>query len=415
MNFVLLTQYYPPEVGGAQVLMSSLAVELKRQGHEVRVITALPNYPTGRIFDHYRGRLFLKEERDEIPIFRSWVYPAQSARMIPRLANYFSFCLTSLMALFWMGKPDVVFVDSPPLFLSLVALLFARLKGAKWIMNVSDLWPDAVADSGMVQSGLLIELARKLEHFLYRSADFVGTVTEGIYKILREEKHVPCDKLLFLPIGVDTQLFQPRTPDPDLLAQHNLTDKLVFLYAGTIGHAQGLTLLLDAAEGLQQRKDIAVVLIGDGPVKSELKAQSTSRGLTSVHFADPVALSEMPRWWSISRAALVTLKDQPVHQSARPSKSLPAMASGIPVIFSGQGEMAKILADAEAGLVVPPERTAPLVESIVRLSDDDSLAHKLGNNGRKLCEAQFSWEIVVKKWLSELANGMKSSVASEDA
>jgi colanic acid biosynthesis glycosyl transferase WcaI len=409
LNFVFLTQYYPPEVGGAQVLMSALAAEVQRQGHNVKVVTALPNYPTGRIFDGYRRRLFIREVREGVPLFRTWVYPVQSARLIPRLANYFTFCFTSLLSFFWMGKPDIIFVDSPPLFLALIALFLARLKGARWLMNISDLWPDAVADSGLVNSGLLLRMATKLERFLYRQADFVGTVTQGIQKILVEEKHVSPDKVLFLPVGVDTHLFQPRIADQTLLAQHQLTDKSIFVYAGTLGHAQGLPLLLDAADALRNRQDIAMVLVGDGPVKTNLQAQRDQRGLSSVVFAEPVPLTEMPRWWSVARAALVPLKDQPIHQSARPSKSLPALSSGVPVIFSGRGEMARILSDAEAGLVVPPEQTMPLVDCILRLTDDAALARRLGENGRRLCEAEFSWQALVESWLSEITQRLKAS------
>jgi colanic acid biosynthesis glycosyl transferase WcaI len=411
LKFVLLTQYYPPEIGGAPVLMGSLAAELKRQGHDVRVVTALPNYPTGRIFSGYQGRFVVREVQDGIPLFRSWIYAAQSAGMIPRLTNYLSFCLTSFLSFFWIGKPDVIFVDSPPLFLGLVALCLARLKGAYWVMNVSDLWPDAVADSGLVNSKFLLEMARSLERFLYKSADFVGTVTEGIQKILLEEKGVPANKVLFLPIGVDTQLFQPRSGDQILLQQHELTNKSIFLYAGTLGHAQGLFLLLDAADALRSRPDIALVFIGDGPVKRQLKEQRDVRGLSNVVFAEAVPLSEMPRWWSITRGALVTLKDQAVHLSARPSKSLPALASGVPVIFSGRGEMARILSDADAGIVVPPEQTEPLVRSIIRLADDLSLARRLGENGRRLCEQEFSWQKVVQQWLVDVSKGLEPSAA----
>jgi colanic acid biosynthesis glycosyl transferase WcaI len=356
LKFVLLTQYYPPEVGGAQVLLGSLAAELRRQGHDVRVVTALPNYPTGRIFDGYRGRLFVRETRDGTPIFRTWVFPSQSASLLPRLTNYFSFCLTSLLSFFWIGLPDVIFVDSPPLFLGLTALVLARLKGARWIMNISDLWPDAVADMGMVRSTFLLSSARKLESFLYASADYVGAVTEGIHKTLLEAKKVPESKTLFLPIGVDTNLFQPRPVDRSLLNQQNLSDKSVFVFAGTIGHAQGLFLLIEAAEALRQREAIAIVFVGDGPVKSRLVAERDRRGLTNVTFVDPVPLTEMPRWWSIATGALVTLKDQAIHQGARPSKALPALASGVPVIFSGCGEMARILSEANAGIVIPPEQ-----------------------------------------------------------
>jgi glycosyltransferase involved in cell wall biosynthesis len=388
--------------------MGALAAEVQRQGHSVKVVTALPNYPTGRIFDGYRHRLFIREVRDGVSVFRTCVYPVQSARLIPRLANYFTFCLTSLLAFFWIGKPDIIFVDSPPLFLALIALFLARMKGARWMMNISDLWPDAVADSGLVNSGFLLRMATKLERFLYRQADFVGTVTQGIQRILLEEKHISPDKVFFLPIGVDTHLFRPRVADQTLLARHQLTDKSVFVFAGTLGHAQGLPLLLDAADALRDRQDIAIVLVGDGPVKTHLQAQRDQRGLSSVVFAEPVPLTEMPRWWSVARAALVPLKDQPIHQSARPSKSLPALSSGVPVIFSGRGEMARILLDAKAGLVVPPEQTMALVDCIVRLADDAVLARKLGENGRRLCELEFSWQTLVEGWLIDIIQRLRA-------
>jgi glycosyltransferase involved in cell wall biosynthesis len=402
MKFVLLTQCYHPEIGGAQVLLGSLATELKRQGHEVKVVTALPNYPTGKIFKDYRGRLVAREEVDGIPVFRTWIYAAQSAQLFARLASYFSFCLTSLLSFRWIGNPDLIFVDSPPLFLCLTALLFARLKGSAWVMNVSDLWPDAVADSGLVQSAFLLSLAGKLEKFLYKAADFVSSVTEGICKILVEKKDVPRNKILFLPIGVDTTLFQPLPPDKPLLDMWNLKGKSVFTYAGRIGHSQGLSLVLKVADRLRNRKDIAFVLLGDGPVKQELRAESAKLRLTNLLILDPVPLSEMPRWWSITRGALVTLKDQPIHLSARPSKSLPAMASGVPVIFSGLGEMERIISQANAGLVAPPEQVEPLVQVIVRLADNPLFARELGENGRRLCEQEFSWGKVVQRWLNDM-------------
>ncbi len=404
MKFVLLTQYYPPEVGGAQVLMSSLASELQRQGHDVRVVTALPNYPTGHIFEGYQGQLFLREFLDAIPVFRTWVYPVQSANLLPRLTNYFSFCISSFLSLFWIGNPDVIFVDSPPLFLAFSALLMARIKRARWVMNISDLWPDAVAESGMVDSAALLQLARTMERFLYRSADFVGTVTEGIHRILLNAKDVPETKLLFLPIGVDTQLFRPRAPDPLLLSTHNLSGKSVFLYAGTLGHAQGLSLLLEAADHLRDRNDILIAFVGDGPVKSHLLEQSHQKDLPNVLFVDPVPLSEMPRWWSIARAALVTLKDQAVHQSARPSKCFPALSSGVPVIFSGSGEMARILNDSRSGMVIVPEQVEPLVAAILQFTDDSALVRELGDNGRRLCVQRFSWHLVVQQWLADITS-----------
>jgi colanic acid biosynthesis glycosyl transferase WcaI len=402
MQFVLLTQYYPPEIGGAQVLLSTLACELRRYGHEVRVVTALPNYPTGRIFEGYRGRLIVYEEQDGVAVLRTWVYPAQSAKFGPRLANYLSFCATSFLTLPWIGKPDIIFVDSPPLLLPVTARWIAKLSGAQWIMNISDLWPDSAVEMGMIREGRLLRVAQHLEQRLYRRADFVSAVTDGIRSTLTNSKGVPEHKLLFLPIGVDTEIFKPRDPDIVLEKRYGLTGKRIFLFAGTLGHAQALPSVIEAADMLRDRPDIALVFVGDGPVKNELRASSQRRCLMNVHFVEPVPLGDMTNWWSIARAALVTLQDRPIFNGARPSKSLPALASGVPVIFAGRGEMAEILKKADAGLVEPPEHPGALADAIRRLADDEMLARKLGQNGRRLCETEFCWHTIVGRWLEDL-------------
>jgi len=383
-------------------MLSTFAYELRRHGHDVRVVTALPNYPTGRIFDGYRGRLFVKEERDGIPVLRTWTYPSQSASFIPRLTCYLTFCASSMFALRWIGKPDIIFVDSPPLFLPVVADWISRLKGARWVLNVADLWPDSLVEMGMVKEGLLLRMARRLEMHLYRSADFVGAVTEGIKTTLLRDKGIDDRKIIFLPLGVDTDVFRPDVPNSALQKQYGLEDKSVFLFAGTLGHPQALPQIIEAAAILRERSDIALVFVGDGPVRAALESDCRKRGLTAVHFVDPVPLEQISAWYSIARAALVTLQDRPIFDGARPSKTLPPLACGIPVIYAGRGEMARIINDANAGIVVPPEQPEALADAIRRMADDADLARQLGRKGRLLCEKDFSWHTIVGNWLEAL-------------
>src|SRR6185437_11826819 len=140
MRFVILTQYYPPEIGAPQVRLASFAKELQRQGHEPVVLTGMPNYPSGTVRQPYRGRVLMREELDGIPVIRTWLFATNSARFVPRLSSYLSFCLSAFLGLRSIGRADFVFVESPPLFLAGTAHLIARLLHARWIMNVSDLW-----------------------------------------------------------------------------------------------------------------------------------------------------------------------------------------------------------------------------------------------------------------------------------
>lgn len=399
MRFLILTQYYPPEVGAPQVRLSSFARQLRSAGHEVSVLTGMPNYPSGIVDADYRGRLFMREFQDDIRIIRTWLYATNDARMVPRLTSYMTFCMSSLLALPAIGKQDVVFVESPPLFLGVSGYLMARILGARWMLNVSDLWPDTVVEMGMLGPGRALSAAFALERWLYRKADWVVGVTRGIRDRLLDDKQLPAAKVLFLPNGADTDLFAPRSRDGALADQLALGDRQLFLFAGLHGHAQDLPTILAAANILRDRADIQIGFVGGGPVKSWAMNESVRLGLRNVLFVDPQPLAEMPRYWSLARAALVTLRDMPLFDGARPSKSFPPMASGVPVIFSGRGEMRNLLEDSGAGIAVPPEDPAALADAIRLLADDPARAAELGRNARSLVLAQFSWTSIVSEWL----------------
>jgi glycosyltransferase involved in cell wall biosynthesis len=406
VRFLILTQYYPPEVGAPQVRLSSFARQLRRAGHEVTVLTGMPNYPSGVVDPAYRGRMFARESRDGISVIRTWLYATNDARMVPRLASYLSFCLSSLLAFAAVGKQDFVFVESPPLFLGVTGHLLAKLSGARCMLNVSDLWPDTVVEMGMLGPGRALSAAFALERWLYRKADWVVGVTMGIRDRLLEEKQLPASKVLFLPNGADTELFAPRPRDESLAVTLGLGNRKLFLFAGLHGHAQDLPTIVAAANSLRDEPDVLIGFVGGGPVKKWAITESERLGLRNILFVDPQPLEEMPRYWSLATAALVTLRDMPLFDGARPSKSFPPMASAVPVIFSGRGEMRDLLEQAGAGIVVPPEDPAALAGAIRTLADDSARAHELGSNARSLILAQFSWTSIVSEWLKTLEHHM---------
>ena len=413
MRFLILTQYYPPEVGAPQVRLSSFAKGLRRQGHDVVVLTGMPNYPGGTVHAEYARKLLVREDIAGIKVVRTWLYATNSARFAPRLGSYFSFCLTSLLGAAFVGRPDVVFVESPPLFLAVTARLLAAVFGARWIMNVSDLWPDTVVEMGMLTRGPALSAALRLEAWCYAKADVVVGVTRGICERLVRDKHVPPSKVLFLPNGADTDLFAPRARDEELEQKLSLAGKRLFLFAGLHGHAQDLPSIIEAAALLRDRPDICIGFVGDGPVKAWAVKETAARALSNVFFEPPQPLEAMPRYWSLATAALVTLRDMPLFDGARPSKSFPPLASGVPVIFAGRGEMADLLHSRDAGLVVPPERPEDLAGAIRRLATTPMEAARLGVNARALVVDQFSWQSIVQQWLADLTAVGASPAAQE--
>jgi len=397
VRFLLLTQYFPPEVGAPQVRLLALAHQLQALGQQVTVVTAMPNYPAGVVRADYRGRWLVREEVDGVPVVRTRIYAATGRGVARRMAGYLSFCATSIVGCLLADPPDYVLVESPPLFLGATAWLVGLLRRAPYVMIVSDLWPASARDLGIITNRYALGLAGMLERFLYRRSARVAGVTHGICEAVAET--IGTERVMFLPNGVDTTTFCPQGDGAGGLLRPG---EVGFLYAGTHGYAQGLDLILGAADLLRGRPEIVFLLVGEGPEKARLQDLARERGLTNVRFEDPRPSRDMPPVFTAARASIVPLLDRPLFRGARPSKIFPSLACCTPVIYSGVGEAADLVESSGAGLVVPPERPAELAAAVRHLADDPGLAAALGAAGRRLVERDYSWSAIAERWLAEL-------------
>ena len=411
MRFLIVTQYYPPEIGAAQARLSAFAKQLVRAGHDVEVVTALPNYPAGELGPDDRRRLGRREVVDGIPVRRTWLLTATGAGG-KRLASYLSFAATGLASALAARRPDVVFVESPPLFLGVSGWLAAKRARAAFVLNVSDLWPDSVVDLGVLREGPALRAAEGLERWLYARATAVTAVTEGIRAMLVGRKGVPDRKVLFLPNGVDTDVFRPLEPDPALRARHGLPDGPLVLYTGNHGLAQSLDTVVAAAELVP---DVTVALVGAGSDKARIQALAESRGATNVRFLLPVAQDQVAPLYALATAGLATLRRSALMAGARPAKALAVMGCGKPVIYAGAGEGAELVRAADAGLTVPPEDPGALAAAIRRLADDPLEAARLGANGRRHVESHLSWPALTESWLEQLGRALGQDPSTVDA
>lgn len=400
MHFLLLTQYYPPEIGAPQTRLSAMARCLRASGHSVEVVTALPNYPKGKIFPRYQGRFYIREEIDGVTVHRVWIYAAAEAG-VKRLVSYLSFMITCLYGLARSAKPDFLFVESPPLFLSLPAFIASRIWGVPFIFNVADLWPDAAKDLGIVENSIVLWLAYHFETWSYRKAKIVNAITDGVHNALVTVKGVQPQKVAFLPNGVDVGLFRPMAPDLELGRKFHCDGRAVFLYAGTHGYGQGLSVILQAASLLRDQP-IVFVFVGDGPMKVELLRMKAELELSNVVFEDSEPLERLPAYYSISTASIVPLKDMPLFDGVRPSKLFPSFGSGVPVIYAGKGEGARLIETTESGIVVPPEDADALAAAVMKLACDHELARELGSNARKYVVENMAWPSLIDNWLRQL-------------
>ena len=399
MKFLFLVQYFPPEIGAAPVRLWQTAKSLIELGHQVEVITSVPNYPTGKIFPDYKGKFYCTEQLGAIKVHRVWTYPAIGAG-INRMLNYISFFVTSLWCLFKVSKFEYIFVESPPPTLMIAAKVFSTSHKAKVILNLSDLWPDTPRLLGMMKPGVMLTLAEKLEVWCYSVADFISTVTEGLLSELRSKKGINKNKLLFLPNGVDLGLFGSVTLDQE--ARDKITrGDFVFLYAGTHSLGASMETIIRSAQILRDEK-IKFLFVGDGPVKNDLIELSRSLGLNNCEFLDPVPPEKVALLYEASFAGVSSLRNSPLFEGTRPAKIFACMGAGRPIIYSGSGEGARLVEDAQAGLVVPPEDPIGLANAILGLTRNTEHARQLGRNGRKFVEDRFSWSVLVKAWIDDL-------------
>jgi glycosyltransferase involved in cell wall biosynthesis len=378
-----------------------MARELIRCGHTVEVVTALPNYPQGKIFPAYRRRFYMTEEREGIRIHRLWLYAATGAG-VKRLLNYFSFMITAWWGLRRAQKPDYIFVESPPLFLGITGYWAAKRWRIPFIFHVADLWPDTALSLGLVREGWQLRAALRLEAWLYRQANYISILTESVRQILIKDKQVPAQKILLLPNGADVQLFQPQPPDMVWREQLGLPVNPLLLYAGTHGYAHGMEVVLQAAQLLIDT-NVIFLLVGDGSDKARIQNLSEQMGLKNIIFWPPQPPQVIAQLYHLALAGIATFRDSPLLKSASPAKMLPIMASGKPVLLCSAGEGAQLVEQAQAGIVVTPGDFQGLATAIRRLLADPIAANQLGINGRIYIEQHLTWELVVRAWLQQLA------------
>jgi colanic acid biosynthesis glycosyl transferase WcaI len=402
VKLIILTQYYPPEIGAPQNRLSNLAANFTAAGHEVTVATAMPNYPAGKIQEGYGG-LLRRERVNGVEIIRTFIYPSQSAALLPRLLNYFSFVFSSaILGVFLLKRSEFLMVESPPLFLGMAAIWLSRLKRAKLIFNVSDLWPESAVRVGVIRpGGLMHRLGQRLESFCYRRAWLVTGQSKGILQDI--ESRFPQQKTFLLSNGSDTRVFHPAKRTDAARARLTSSDEFVVLYAGLHGLAQGLDQILAAASELKSQPGYRFVFIGDGPHKQKLMAQAENAKLHNVTFLDSMPHPEIPALLASADLIVVPLG---MHiPGAVPSKLYEAMASGRPIVLIASGEAADIVHRYQAGIVVAPADRSSLVQAIQEMRQNPESAGRFAVNARAAAVEHFDRTEIANSFIEYLRSG----------
>jgi glycosyltransferase involved in cell wall biosynthesis len=389
LRILYLTQYFPPETGATQNRALAMARHLADQGHQVTVVCEFPNHPHGILPERYRGRLFEREDMAGLRVLRGWVYATPRKTFGRRLVFYISFMISSFLVGLLAGwRFDAVYATSPPFFVGFSGWLLARLKGARFVFEVRDLWPDSAIALGILRNRTLIRLSKRLEHFYYRRAARIVVVTRGIRQQLLREG-VAEKKLVLIPNGSSPEHFRPMPAD-DLRRRLGLEGKFVVGYAGVFGLAQGMEHLCDLAAAMRGDTGIHFLFVGEGPKRQQVLQLQKKLGLDNLTVHPGVTREEMPEMMSVFDTCLVPLRQNELFEGALPSKMFDAMACERPVILSVAGEAKAVLESADAGLAVEPEDIAAMRAAVLRLRDDPAARRRMGANGRRLVESEYS-------------------------
>jgi colanic acid biosynthesis glycosyl transferase WcaI len=404
MRLLMLTQYFAPETGAAPVRLLAFARELRRLGHDVEVVTAMPNYPTGRILQGYRGRVRLTEAQDGFAVHRAWLWAAKGAG-IGRVLNYLSFMGTALLPLHRVAEPDVIFVESPPITLFLTALAYRRrFPRSLLVFNIADQWIDAMRDFGVITNRHLLAGLASYARSCYARADLITAATCGIVDDLVCRQAVPADKVLLLPNGGDAYATADDATVERLLYSHGLEHRRFAVCIGTHGYIHGMEMLLDAAAALADLPELVVLLVGDGSEKAKLVELARARGLTNVRFADPIPQAAVLPLYRRAAVGLSTLRDLPIAAGARPVRALNAMAAGAPLVYAGTGEGADLIRRAGAGIITPPGDGQAVAAAVRELLADPKRARTMGERGRAYIERYLTWTGIVRGFQDAVAH-----------
>ena len=404
MNILFFTHYFPPEGNAPASRTYEHCVRWVRAGHEVTVITCVPNVPNGVPYEGYKNRWRQEETVDGIRVIRVWTYLAPNAGVKKRIFNFVSYMLTALWAGLLVKRPDVVIATSPQFFCGLAGMIVQAIRRLPFVLEIRDIWPESITAVGAMKRGRAIQVLEWLEKKMYAIADHIVAVGQGYRDNVLSKASSP-EKISVIYNGVDGEAFEPQGPDSVWLNEQGLADKFVCAYVGTIGMAHGLETVLDAAEILksQGRSDIGFLLVGDGANREALEEDCRARGVESwVRFTGRLDKSEMPKVTASSDALLVHLKPCDLFQTVIPSKIFEAMAMERPIIMGVQGESAEIVRRAGAGIEMEPGNAESLVHCVTQLCDDTELKKRLSCSGRQFVLQEFSRDRFADQFLSLL-------------
>lgn len=411
MRVLLLTQYYHPE---PVEKVHDLARGLVRRGHDVQVLTSVPCYPRGEIYDGYRLSLGKEETIDGVRVLRVPQIPDHSHTAWKRAIYYLSFALSAAI----LGTPrvrqaDVLLVYQAALPIGFATWVLRRVRRLPVVLDVVDLWPESIIVSGMAQNALVLRTVRRIARWVYANADHVSVVTEGYRRNLLELGVAP-EKLGVIYNWMPSDTYRVQAPDAEVARREGLEGRFNVMYAGNMGPVQDLATVLDAAERLRDDAAVQFVLVGDGLQYDDLVSKARERNLTNVRFLGRRRPDDMPALYAHAGVLLVHLRPDPLSDVTIPSKVFAYLACGRPILVAVRGEADAFVRDGGFGVSVPPSDPAAMANAVRRLYRMPSEERdRMGETALELHRSEFSSEVQTARFeavLERVAHGSGPSI-----
>ena len=386
MKILFLTENFAPEGNAAASRVYERACYWTDWGHDVTVITTVPNFPQGRPHDGYRNRWYQTECLDGIKVVRvkSFIRPNRGTFL--RILDFLSFMVTGYLGALVQPRPDVVVATSPQFFSAVAGWLVGLTRRLPFVFELGDIWPASIVAVGAMGESRLMSTLERFELFLYRGSACVVALTPA-FKSNLISRGIDGGKIAVVMNGVDLSRFKPRQRDVDLAREWRIDRTFVAGYFGTLGLAHGLTNVIDAAEILRNDPRIRFLFVGDGADRPVLERLASERGLGNVIFVPAQPKESMPRVWSVCDTALVHLKSSEVFREVIPSKMFEAMAMGCPIILAApEGEASRILEEEGAGRYIPAGDAGALASAVLGLAEDADLRRSYSRAGLAAAE-----------------------------
>lgn len=405
MRILIVSQYFWPE----QFRINDLALALKERGHEVTVLTGMPNYPSGRLFEGYS---WFKKHCDNmagISIYRVPLFLRRQGRGWQLALNYLSFALSACLLGCWFlrkQKFDVVFVFEPsPFTVGIPAILLRRLKRAPMLFWVQDLWPESLSATGAVKSKRVLALVGRMVRMIYRHCDRVLIQSRGFMERV-VQSGADRERVRYFPNWAES-FYQPVEHSLSSDTGEEMPDGFRMMFAGNLGSAQSLGTIVEAAELLKDDPEMQWVIVGNGRQKQWMENQVERRGLQKCfHFLGAKSAELMPNYLSQADALLVTLRSDPIFALTIPSKIQSYLACGKPVVAALDGEGAKVVEESGAGFTISSGDAGGLAEIVQKMKVmDESKRIEMGNSAKQYYDKHFDQKQLMNQlesWMNEV-------------